>query len=166
MPRRVVPRTNTVGALAYLERDIGGHVHRRHRRQRAGLPGRGPLADRLGRRVPVVVGTAAFGALSILNTSAHGPESFIVWRILVGLALGAVLPNIVAIAAEVTPARRRSLVVVVLYSGFAIGSAFAGTVAGRLMPSLGWGSVLWVGGAVQLLLSLAMGRGYPSRRAS
>jgi AAHS family 4-hydroxybenzoate transporter-like MFS transporter len=116
----------------------------------------GPLADRLGRHVPVVVGTAAFGVLSILSTSAGSSTAFILWRVLVGVALGAVLPNIVAIAAEVTPARRRSLVIVVLYSGFAIGSAFAGLIAGRLMPVLGWGSVLWVGGAVPLLLSLAM----------
>jgi MFS transporter, AAHS family, 4-hydroxybenzoate transporter len=121
----------------------------------------GPLADRLGRRVPVIVGTAAFGALSILSTSAAGSETFILWRILVGLALGAVLPNIVAIAAEVTPARRRSLVVVVLYSGFAIGSALAGLIAGRLMPAFGWASVLWVGGAVPLVLSLAMWRWLP-----
>lgn len=121
----------------------------------------GPLADRLGRRVPVIVGTAAFGAASILSTSATGSTTFIVWRVLVGLALGAVLPNIVAIAAEVTPARRRSLVIVVLYSGFAIGSALAGLIAGRLMPVFGWGSVLWVGGAVPLLLSLAMWQWLP-----
>ena len=116
----------------------------------------GPLADRIGRRVPVIAGTAAFGALSILSTSAAGSTAFIAWRTLVGLALGAVLPNIVAIAAEVTPTRRRSLVIVVLYSGFAIGSALAGLIAGRLMPAFGWGSVLWVGGAVPLVLSLAM----------
>ncbi len=121
----------------------------------------GPLADRLGRRVPVVAGTATFGAMSILSTTAPGSASFIFWRLLVGLALGAALPNIVAIATEVTPARRRSLVVVVLYSGFAIGSALAGLVAGRLMPALGWGSVLWVGGAVPLGLSLAMWRWLP-----
>jgi AAHS family 4-hydroxybenzoate transporter-like MFS transporter len=121
----------------------------------------GPLADRLGRRLPVVVGTAAFGTLSLLSTTAAGSSVFVLWRILVGLALGAVLPNIVAIAAEVTPARRRSLVVVVLYSGFAIGSAFAGLIAGRLMPAFGWGSVLWVGGAVPLVLSCAMWRWLP-----
>ena len=121
----------------------------------------GPLADRLGRRVPVVVGTAVFGALSIFSTRAGGPTTFMIWRVLVGLALGAVLPNIVAIAAEVTPARRRSLVVVVLYSGFAIGSALAGLIAGRLMPAFGWGSVLWVGGGIPLLLSLAMWRYLP-----
>jgi len=121
----------------------------------------GPLADRIGRRVPVIVGTAAFGAASILSTSASASTTFIAWRIVVGLALGAVLPNIVAIAAEVTPARRRSLVIVVLYSGFAIGSALAGLTAGRLMPAFGWGSVLWVGGGVPLLLSLAMWRWLP-----
>ena len=121
----------------------------------------GPLADRLGRRIPVIVGTAAFGAASILSTSATGSTAFIVWRVLVGLALGAVLPNIVAIAAEVTPARRRSLVIVVLYSGFAIGSALAGLIAGRLMPAFGWASVLWVGGAVPLLLALAMWQWLP-----
>ncbi len=121
----------------------------------------GPLADRIGRRIPVIVGTAAFGALCLLSTSAAQSTTFIAWRLLVGFALGAVLPNIVAIAAEVTPARRRSLVIVVLYSGFAIGSALAGLIAGRLMPAFGWVSVLWVGGAVPLALSVAMWRWLP-----
>jgi AAHS family 4-hydroxybenzoate transporter-like MFS transporter len=121
----------------------------------------GPLADRIGRRIPVIAGTAAFGAASILSTSAAQSATFIAWRLLVGLGLGAVLPNIVAIAAELTPARRRSLVIVVLYSGFAIGSALAGLIAGRLMPAFGWVSVLWVGGAVPLALALAMWRWLP-----
>ncbi len=121
----------------------------------------GPFADRIGRRIPVVLGTAALGATSILSTTAGDGATFIAWRIAVGLALGAVLPNIVAIAAEVIPARRRSVVIVVLYSGFAIGSALAGLIAGHLMPAYGWGSVLWVGGAAPLLLSLAMWRWLP-----
>jgi AAHS family 4-hydroxybenzoate transporter-like MFS transporter len=121
----------------------------------------GPFADRIGRRIPVIVGTAAFGAASILSTSAAESTTFIAWRVLTGLALGAVLPNIVAIAAEVMPARRRSFVIVVLYSGFAIGSALAGVIAGRLMPAFGWHSVLWVGGAVPMVLSLAMWRWLP-----
>jgi AAHS family 4-hydroxybenzoate transporter-like MFS transporter len=121
----------------------------------------GPLADRIGRRIPVIIGTAAFGAASILSTSATQSATFIAWRFVVGLALGAVLPNIVAIAAEVTPARRRSLVIVVLYSGFAIGSALAGLIAGRLMPAFGWAAVLRVGGGVPLALSLAMWRWLP-----
>lgn len=127
----------------------------------AGYLAIGPVADRIGRRIPVILGMVVFGACPILSTTAGGATSFIIWRTLVGLALGAVLPNIVAIAAEVTPMRRRSLVIAVLYSGFAIGSALSGLIAGRLMPVLGWGSVLWVGGAVPLLLSLAMWVGLP-----
>src|ERR1700722_19270419 len=46
----------------------------------------GPLADRIGRRVPVIVGTAAFGAASILSTSASGGTTVIVWGALGGLA--------------------------------------------------------------------------------
>ena len=53
----------------------------------------GPLADRLGRRIPVVVGTAVFGVLSVLSTSAGGPTAFIVWRVLVGLALARCCPT-------------------------------------------------------------------------
>lgn len=121
----------------------------------------GPVADRIGRRAPVIAGTAAFGAASLLSATAGGPGAFLAWRIVVGLALGVALPNIVAVAAEMTPARRRSLVIVVLYSGFAIGSALAGLVAAQLMPSFGWGSVLVVGGAVPLLLAAAMLRWLP-----
>jgi AAHS family 4-hydroxybenzoate transporter-like MFS transporter len=116
----------------------------------------GPLSDRIGRRMPVVLGTAAFGAASLLSTTASGLPAFLAWRFITGLALGAVLPNIVAIAAETMPVRRRSLVIVVLYSGFAIGSALAGLVAGQLMPRYGWTAVLAVGGAVPIALAALM----------
>ena len=141
---------------------LGSHFHGRHGRQRAGISGHRTAGGSHRSTHPGHLGTAAFGAAShAQHQRSRVPGTFIIWRILVGLALGAVLPNIVAIAAEVTPARRRSLVIVVLYSGFAIGSALAGLIAGRLMPAFGWTSVLWVGGAVPLLLSLAMWRWLP-----
>lgn len=116
----------------------------------------GPIADHIGRRLPVILGTTAIGIASLLSATSGGAREFLTWRILVGLALGAVLPNIVSIAAEMMPRARRSLVVVVLYSGFAIGSALAGVITSQLMPSYGWGSVLVVGGIAPLALALVM----------
>jgi AAHS family 4-hydroxybenzoate transporter-like MFS transporter len=113
----------------------------------------GPLTHHLGRRWPVIIGTACFGAATLGCSSAQGADSFIAWRVAAGLALGAVLPNIVALVAECLPGRNRSLAVVVLYSGFGIGSMLAGLVARQLLPTYGWQSVFIAGGIAPLLLA-------------
>jgi AAHS family 4-hydroxybenzoate transporter-like MFS transporter len=116
----------------------------------------GPVADRLGRRIPAIIGAAALGITTLLSTSASGVEGFIAWRLAVGLALGAMLPNVVAIAGEFVPHRRRSVAVVTLYSGFAIGSALAGVLAGPLVASVGWRAVFVAGGIAPLVLAVVM----------
>jgi AAHS family 4-hydroxybenzoate transporter-like MFS transporter len=116
----------------------------------------GPISDRLGRRVPAIVGAVALGLTTLASMRASGVDGFIAWRLAVGLALGTMLPNIVAIAAEFVPLRRRSVAVVVLYSGFAIGSALAGMLAGPLVARFGWRAVFGLGGIAPLFLAAVM----------
>ncbi len=116
----------------------------------------GPVSDRFGRRRLVILATLAVGVCSLLSVTAHGPGSFTAWRILTGLALGAALPNIIALMAEQAPARHRALAVVILYSGFGIGAALGGSIAARLIPSYGWQAVFVLGGAAPLAWGLLM----------
>ena len=113
----------------------------------------GPFSDRLGRRRLIIGGAAALGLLTLASVTANGPQVFAAWRVACGLGLGVMLPNIVALSAEVAPARFRSVAVVVLYSGFAIGSAAGGLVASGLVPSQGWKAVFVVGGLAPLVLA-------------
>ncbi len=126
-----------------------------------GYLGVGPIADHFGRRKLIILGTFAFGLITLCSVAAPSLGSFIAARVLAGLALGVVLPNVVALVAELAPLRRRSLSVVILYSGFAIGAATGGMLSTRLVPTFGWRSVFVVGGIAPMTLSLIMGWALP-----
>jgi MFS transporter, AAHS family, 4-hydroxybenzoate transporter len=116
----------------------------------------GPIADRHGRRNLILTGTFAFGLLTLVSIAARSFETFVALRTLAGIALGIVLPNVVALVAEMAPARWRSLSVVILYSGFAIGSAAGGLLSAHLVPLFGWRSILVAGGVAPIALALIM----------
>src|SRR5439155_21710157 len=67
----------------------------------------GVVADRLGRR-PVLIAAALFLALAMFFTAgASSVNELLVLRFVTGLAMGAIVPNAVALAGEYSPARIR-----------------------------------------------------------
>jgi AAHS family 4-hydroxybenzoate transporter-like MFS transporter len=117
-----------------------------------GALGFGPLADKVGRRVVMITCTAVFGAFTIAAATAGSFGSLLAFRFLAGLGLGGAMPNGIALTAEYAPTRRRATVVMIMFTGFSLGAAFAGLVAATLIPSYGWRSVWYVGGILPLLL--------------
>jgi MFS transporter, AAHS family, 4-hydroxybenzoate transporter len=114
------------------------------------------LADRIGRR-PVLIGTTLyFGALMFATSQVTSLGELITVRFLTGLGLGATMPNAVALVSEYTPKRARVLAVLIVSNGFTIGAAGAGFIAAWLIPSFGWRSVFYVGGAVPIIIGIAM----------
>lgn len=117
-----------------------------------GQLGFGPLADKVGRRVVIIVCTIVFGAFTIAAATATGFGSLLAYRFVAGLGLGGAMPNGIALTAEYSPTRRRATVVTIMFTGFSLGAAFGGAVAASLIPSFGWRSVWYVGGILPLLL--------------
>jgi AAHS family 4-hydroxybenzoate transporter-like MFS transporter len=116
----------------------------------------GPVADRIGRRVPVIAGVVGFGVATLVSATAGSANAFIFYRVIAGLALGVTLPNVISLVAEFAPTRWRGFSVVILYSGFAIGASTGGMIAARLVPTMGWPSIFIVGGGASLALAAAM----------
>ena len=111
-----------------------------------------PLADRVGHKRVIIGATVGFAGCTLLAAWAGDVTQLIVLRFCTGLALGAACPSCVAMAGEFSPKRRRATLVVVIYSGFALGIALAGVVAGWLLPPYGWRSMFWAGGLTPLVL--------------
>ena len=61
-----------------------------------GLAG-GPVADRLGRKLVLVVSVFFFGVWSLVSAYATSLEALTVFRFLTGLGLGAAMPNAVTL---------------------------------------------------------------------
>lgn len=112
----------------------------------------GPSSDRFGRKIVLIVSVLLFGALTLLAAYASSPTEMAVLRLLAGMGMGAAMPNASTLLSEYAPQRRRSLMITIMFTGFNLGSAAIGFAAGYLIPAHGWRSVLFLGGAVPLLL--------------
>jgi AAHS family 4-hydroxybenzoate transporter-like MFS transporter len=114
------------------------------------------LADRIGRRPVLIAGTVAFAVLTILTGMVNNLTQLLVMRLIAGAAMGSIIPNATALVSEYSPARKRIALVTYLGLGFTVGAAVGGFVAAWLIPMFGWRSVFYFGGAVPLVLGVAM----------
>ena len=121
----------------------------------------GPIADRWGRKTTIVLATLFFGLCSLATGSVSGLNELIGLRLLTGLGLGAAIPNLIAITAEFAPARNRTLIVTVMFSGFPLGSVAGGLLSSVWIPEWGWRSLFYLGGLLPILWALLMWRMLP-----
>jgi AAHS family 4-hydroxybenzoate transporter-like MFS transporter len=120
------------------------------------------LADKIGRR-PVLIGATLFFSVMTIVTGyfAHDMQQLLWLRLVSGLGLGCIIPNATALVGEFSPKRSRVTLMMGITVGFTVGAAVGGFVAAALIPAFGWRSVFYVGGAVPLIIALAMIWGLP-----
>ena len=121
-----------------------------------GALGSGPLADRFGRKVVLVVAVFLFGAFSLMSAYSSNIDQLLVLRLLTGLGLGAAMPNATTLLSEYTPERLKSLLVTSMFCGFNLGMACGGFVSAKMIPVLGWHSLLMLGGILPLVLAAVL----------
>lgn len=113
----------------------------------------GPVADRFGRKWPVVLSTLSFAVFSLLCAHANTRSEFLAFRFLTGLGLGGAMPNVVALTSEYIPRRLLAVVIPVLFVGMPLGGTMSGFTARAMLPVWGWRSVFLVGGILPLVIA-------------
>jgi len=121
----------------------------------------GPLADRFGRRRPILAAVLLFGLASIGAACAADLAQLTAWRFVTGIGLGAAMPNAVTLMSETCPAARRATLTNAMFCGFPLGAALGGVLAAWMVPHWGWRSVLLAGGFAPLLLAAALAAWLP-----
>ena len=116
----------------------------------------GPLADRLGRRRVLVGSVLLYGVLSIASSAANSITALTILRFVTGIGLGAAMPNATTLLSEYVPAKRKALLVNIMFCGFTLGASAGGFVAAALIPAHGWRSVFITGGAMPIVLAFAL----------
>lgn len=112
----------------------------------------GPMADRFGRKIVIVISMLTFGVFSLVSALANTLEQLVVLRFLTGIGLGAAMPNVTTILSEYVPKRIRSFVVTTMFCGFNLGMAMAGFISSGLIPHFGWRAFFLLGGCLPILL--------------
>jgi len=94
----------------------------------------GWLAPRIGARRIILGSLISFSVLMGLTAIAPNPEVFGLLRFLGGLGLGGVVPTVIALTVEYSPAPRRQLNNALMYSGYSVGGMASAIAALALLP--------------------------------
>lgn len=112
----------------------------------------GPLGDRFGRKRLIIGGCAAYGLLSLLAAWATTLPALVLLRFLIGLGLGGVLPNALALASELVRQGSEATAAGLIGIGITFGGMLAGLTAAVLIAHYGWRSMFIVGGVLPLVI--------------
>src|SRR5260370_2699791 len=118
----------------------------------------GLLADRYGRKVPLMVDLVFFSVVEVLTGLAPTYTSFLVLRALFGIGMGGEWGVGSSLVMEQVSPRLRGLVSGLLQQGYAAGYLLAALCHLVVFPSWGWRPLFFIGGLPALLALLVRAR--------
>jgi SHS family lactate transporter-like MFS transporter len=111
----------------------------------------GLLADRFGRRVPLMCNVIYFSLIEVLCGFAPNYHTFLLLRALYGIGMGGEWGIGASLAMESIPQRWRGIISGALQSGYSAGYLLAALAYRFVFPSLGWRWMFWIGGMPAIL---------------
>jgi len=111
----------------------------------------GVLADRYGRRGPLMANVVFFSVMELACGFAPNYTVFFVLRAIFGIGMGGEWGVGASLAMESVPVRWRGMLSGVVQSGYSIGYLLAAVAARVVLPLWGWRAMFWVGGIPALL---------------
>ena len=105
----------------------------------------GNIADRVGRKRLLLLGSVAFGLASVLAAFSPNAESLIAARALLGVAGATLMPSSLSIVRTLfDDPRQRTRAIAVWSAGATAGAALGPLVGGVLLEHFWWGSVFLI----------------------
>ncbi len=111
----------------------------------------GLLADRYGRRRPLMANVVFFSLFELLCGFAPNYTVFLILRAIYGIGMGGEWGVGASLAMESAPKRWRGILSGIVQSGYPIGYLLAAVAARFILPMWGWRAMFWVGGIPALL---------------
>ncbi len=111
----------------------------------------GLLADRYGRRRPLMANVVFFSVVELLCGFAPNYTVFLVLRAIYGIGMGGEWGVGASLAMESVPVKWRGVFSGVVQCGYSIGYLLAAIAARFILPVWGWRAMFWVGGVPALL---------------
>src|SRR5260370_2285399 len=111
----------------------------------------GWVADRYGRRVPLMVDVIFYSVVEVLSGLAPSYRWFLFMRALYGIAMGGEWGVGASLAMEAVSPRWRGFFSGLLQEGYAVGYLLAAAAFFFVFPHFGWRTMFFLGGAPALL---------------
>jgi MFS transporter, SHS family, lactate transporter len=110
-----------------------------------GATASGWLADRIGRKKPMMISIAWYSACNFIAGFSPTFWFLFLFRALLGIGMGAEWPAGAALAMETWPQRSRGFMGAVLQGSWGLGALLSSAAYGLLYTSIGWRGLLWLG---------------------
>src|SRR5579862_7944280 len=111
----------------------------------------GWLADRYGRRTPLMIDVLFYSIVEVLSGLAPTYGSFLVLRALYGIGMGGEWGVGASLAMEAVAPKWRGFFSGLLQEGYAVGYLLAAAAYFFVFPTFGWRAMFFIGGAPALL---------------
>ncbi len=111
----------------------------------------GLLADRYGRRLPLMIDLVFYSAVEVATGFAPSFTSFLILRALFGIGMGGEWGVGASLAMEQVPPKWRGVLSGLLQQGYALGNLLAALAYLFVFPHWGWRPLFFIGGLPALL---------------
>jgi len=111
----------------------------------------GLMADRYGRRIPLMIDLVFYSVVEVATGFAHSFTTFLVLRALFGIGMGGEWGVGASLAMEKVPPKLRGLLSGLLQEGYALGNLLAAGCYFFVFPRWGWRPMFYIGGLPALL---------------
>ncbi|MFZ0738214.1 MAG: MFS transporter [Candidatus Acidiferrales bacterium] len=111
----------------------------------------GLLADRYGRRLPLMLDILFYSAVEFATGFSPNFAVFLILRLLYGIGMGGEWGVGASLAMESVPAKWRGILSGLLQEGYALGYLLAAVAYWTVFPHWGWRALFFLGGAPALL---------------
>ena len=112
----------------------------------------GSLADRYGRKLPLIFCVLSFSTITVLSGFAPNYLFFLIMRGLYGIGMGGYWGIGASYAMEMAPRRKRGVLSGMMQGGYPFGYLLAAVAMQTVTPALGWRFMFVVGIPVALLI--------------
>jgi MFS transporter, SHS family, lactate transporter len=114
----------------------------------------GALADRIGRKKPLILCIVYFSTITVLSGFAPNYTIFLVMRGLYGIGMGGYWGIGASYAMESAPRNRRGVLSGMMQSGYPFGYLLVAVAMQTMVPALGWRSLFLVGSILAVVIVL------------
>jgi SHS family lactate transporter-like MFS transporter len=111
----------------------------------------GIMADRYGRRLPLMLDLVFYSIVEVLSGLAPSYRTFLILRLLFGIGMGGEWGVGASLAMEAVPPKWRGVLSGLLQEGYALGYLLAAVAYFFVFPRFGWRAMFFIGGLPALL---------------
>ncbi len=111
----------------------------------------GLMADKYGRRLPLMISIAFYSLIEVLCGFAPGYSTFLFLRLLYGIGMGGEWGVGASLVMESVSVKKRGFLSGLLQEGYAVGFLIAAAVYYLVFPHFGWRAMFFIGGLPALV---------------